>query len=54
MSLVYSHGEWQIEGEGSERAQLAYASLDGEALVYRLPNLREQDQMGVVQISNRV
>jgi hypothetical protein len=31
------HGErWEIEGPGKERARIAYASLEGNQLVYRV------------------
>jgi hypothetical protein len=36
MRLVPEGGGWRIEGEGSERARIAYAELDGEGLAYRL------------------
>jgi hypothetical protein len=35
MSLVQNAGGWQIEGEGSEHAQIAYARVDGDRVVYR-------------------
>ena len=34
MSLVERHGEWRIEGPGSERAQLAFARISGGRVVY--------------------
>ena len=34
LSLQPKDGGWQIVGEGSERARIAYASLDGETLHY--------------------
>ena len=36
MKLVSRGGEWEIVGPGKERAQLAYAVLDGGRLVYEL------------------
>jgi hypothetical protein len=36
MQLVSRGGEWEIVGPGKERAQLAYAVLDGGRLVYEL------------------
>lgn len=36
MQLVQRNGEWCVEGQGSERAVVAYASLEGEALTYSL------------------
>jgi hypothetical protein len=34
MNLVRHGSTWQIEGPGSERARLAYASLEGDRVVY--------------------
>jgi hypothetical protein len=36
MTLVCDGDEWRIDGEGKERARIAYAELDGDELVYRL------------------
>jgi hypothetical protein len=36
MTLVREGEGWRIEGEGSARARVAYAELDGDALVYKL------------------
>jgi hypothetical protein len=36
MELVYDDGEWRVEGPGSERARVAYASLVGDGVAYRL------------------
>jgi hypothetical protein len=36
MSLIADGDGWRIEGDGSERARLAYAALDGERLTYEL------------------
>jgi hypothetical protein len=36
MSLVERDGRWAITGPGSERARLAYATLDGDRLMYAL------------------
>ncbi len=36
MRLVYDRAGWTIEGEGRERARIAYASLEGNHLVYSL------------------
>ncbi len=36
MTLVSEGGGWRIEGPGSHRARVAYASLDGDRLVYTL------------------
>jgi hypothetical protein len=34
MRLVANDGEWQIEGDGSDRACLAYASIQNDELTY--------------------
>jgi hypothetical protein len=36
MELVYDSGEWRVEGPGSERARVAYASLAGDGVTYCL------------------
>ena len=36
MRLVFDDGRWRIEGDGKERATIAYASLDGDNLTYSL------------------
>ena len=36
MKLQRKNGQWEIEGQGSERARLAYASLENGKMVYRL------------------
>jgi hypothetical protein len=36
MKLVNQGHGWRIEGPGSERARLAYASVDGNRIVYRI------------------
>jgi hypothetical protein len=41
MELVRTNGEWRVEGPGSERARVAYASLAGDTVIYRLPGERE-------------
>ena len=38
MKLVEDGGGWRIEGPESERARLAYATLDGDQLVYTIPS----------------
>jgi hypothetical protein len=38
MNLVEGDGTWKIEGPESHRARLAYATLDGDRLVYSLAN----------------
>jgi hypothetical protein len=34
MKLVGKNGRWEIEGPGKERARIAYASSDGQRLIY--------------------
>jgi hypothetical protein len=34
MKLVSQAGKWRIEGEDSQRARIAYASLAGDRLAY--------------------
>jgi hypothetical protein len=34
MTLTRNGDEWTIQGEGSDRARVAFASLDGDRLVY--------------------
>ncbi len=36
MKLIYRADGWHIEGQGAERACLAYATLDGDRLVYEI------------------
>jgi len=36
MTLSCTGSEWKVEGPGSERARVAYASLDGDRIAYRL------------------
>jgi len=36
MELVCENGKWRVEGSGSERARVAYASLAGDGVTYRL------------------
>ncbi len=38
MQLVVEDGRWVIKGPGSERARVAFATLDGEDLRYRVSN----------------
>jgi len=40
MSLLLKDGKWQIEGEGSERARLAYARIENDTVTYRLRDER--------------
>ena len=41
MKLVRQGGEWQVEGPGSERACVAYASLAGDTVTYSMAGERE-------------
>ncbi|HKW32359.1 MAG TPA: hypothetical protein VJN92_05115 [Candidatus Acidoferrum sp.] len=36
LRLIKRRGEWEIEGQGKERARIAYAVLDGNRLVYEV------------------
>jgi hypothetical protein len=36
MRLVHRGDSWEIEGRGKERACIAYASVDGNGLIYRI------------------
>lgn len=36
MSLVWTNNQWQIEGEGAERARVAYARIDRNTVTYRV------------------
>jgi hypothetical protein len=36
MKLVAENGHWRIEGPGSERARIGFASLEGDRMVYRV------------------
>jgi hypothetical protein len=36
MKLVDQDGKWRIEGEGKERARVAYATLVGEKIAYEI------------------
>lgn len=36
MNLVDNDGVWSVEGPGSERARIAYASLAGDTVEYSL------------------
>jgi hypothetical protein len=36
MQLVQDGGALRIEGEGSDRARIAYAVIDGDKIVYQI------------------
>jgi len=38
MTVIRTNGEWRIEGEGKEKAQIAYATLVGDSVVYSIPD----------------
>lgn len=40
LTLEYREGDWSIVGEGSENAELAFAELEGDKLVYRVGTRR--------------
>lgn len=46
MRLVRENGEWRVEGPGSERACVAYASLAGNTVRYHLAGEREAAPSG--------
>lgn len=54
MRLVCGRTGWTIEGEGRERAQVAYASLQGDRLIYTLrpPDHTRPHNLGSVFVSN--
>jgi hypothetical protein len=37
MTLAFKNGEWVIEGHGSEKASIAFATLDSDRVVYTIP-----------------
>jgi hypothetical protein len=43
MELVCQNGCWQVEGLGSERARVAFASLEGDRLTYTIQQRSETD-----------
>jgi hypothetical protein len=40
LNLVHARGAWRIEGEGSERAHLAFAVLENDRIVYEVDSPR--------------
>lgn len=46
MKLVEVNGHWEIEGKGSERARIAYASERDGQLTYAFQSLSESTEMG--------
>lgn len=45
MTLVPAENGWQVQGPDSERARVAYATLDGDRLVYQFDGVRRVDRM---------
>lgn len=43
MELVCQNGCWRVEGPGSERARVAFASLEGDQLTYSIQKQSEAD-----------
>jgi len=41
MKLAQNDGQWRVEGQGSERARVAFATLEDDRLVYSLAQPRE-------------
>jgi hypothetical protein len=37
MKLVFKRGQFVIEGEGSQRARIAFAKVEGDDIIYSLP-----------------
>ena len=48
LKLVRSGESWRIDGQGHERARVAYATLDGDRLVY---SVAQPDQNSAVEMS---
>jgi len=48
MRLVEVNGRWQIEGTGSERARIAYASEKDGQLSYSFQSLTERTEVGIL------
>src|ERR1019366_10637229 len=44
MVLTRKGGNWSVEGEGSERARVAFATLQGDRLVYSFGSVQESDR----------
>ena len=48
MTLTPDGNGWRMEGPDSHRARVAYATLDGDRLVYRFDSVRTADRMTAV------
>jgi hypothetical protein len=46
MNVVRRNGRWEIEGEGSERARVAYATLENDRIVYELSGSLDLEGVG--------
>jgi hypothetical protein len=53
LRLVRDRGGWRVEGDGKERARIAYASLEGERIVYSLEPSLAGVSVGVGESSAR-
>jgi hypothetical protein len=38
MTIVERNGDWRVEGPGSERAQVAFATIEDGELTYNFPS----------------
>jgi hypothetical protein len=45
MKLVQNGSSWRIEGPESERAQIAFAVVEGDRLVYEVARVRDQERV---------
>jgi hypothetical protein len=45
MNLVQEGGHWKIEGPQKERARIAYASIDGNHLIYEVEGVGAQEKL---------
>jgi hypothetical protein len=52
MKLVHNGSGWSIEGDGSERARIAYASLEGDKVVYSFEPCSSPAGVGVAAASD--
>ena len=48
MRLVCDEGRWRIEGEGKERARIAYATIEGDHLTYTLASTPAEETISVL------
>lgn len=46
LKLIRRGGKWEIEGQGKERARIAYAVLNGDSLVYEIASAVASDVQG--------